>query len=229
MRTLLIIPAYNEEGSIERVVRDIIDNYPQFDYVVINDGSSDATGRICQEQGFNCINHPVNLGLAAGVQTGLLYAYHQDYDCAIQFDGDGQHQPQYIDDMVAMMEREDADIVIGSRFVEGGGQKGLKALGSKMIVASVKLTTGRSIKDPTSGMRLINRRMIQEFAFNFNYIPEPDTISFLIKNGVKVVECPVTMAERTTGESYLNFWASGKYMLRTCLSILLIQGFRKRG
>ena len=226
-KLLIVIPAYNEEGSIERVVDDLIQNYPQYDYVVVNDGSRDRTAAICRSRGYRLIDLPVNLGLAGAFQTGLRYAAEHGYDCAMQLDADGQHLPRYIAPMLEKLEAG-ADIVIGSRFVTVLKPRTLRMVGSYLISWAIRLTTGQPICDPTSGMRMFNRRLLEEFAQNLNYGPEPDTISYLIKNGAVVKEVQIKMAERTAGESYLNFARSVQYMIKMGLSILLIQWFRKR-
>ena len=226
-KLLIVIPAYNEEGSIERVVDDLIQNYPQYDYVVVNDGSRDRTAAICRSRGYRLIDLPVNLGLAGAFQTGLRYAAEHGYDCAMQLDADGQHLPRYIAPMLEELEAG-ADIVIGSRFITVLKPRTLRMVGSSLISWAIRLTTGQPICDPTSGMRMFNRRLLEEFAQNLNYGPEPDTISYLIKNGAVVKEVQVEMAERTAGESYLNFARSVQYMVKMGLSILLIQWFRKR-
>lgn len=228
MKILIIIPAYNEEENIERVVNNLIENYPQYDYVVVNDGSKDNTATICKNKGYNLIDLPMNLGLAGGFQTGIKYAYENRYDAALQFDGDGQHNPQYIETMIDEMLNSKADIVIGSRFKEEKKSRALRMLGSNMIQFSIKITTGQKITDPTSGMRLLNNKVLKEFAYNMNYGPEPDTISYLIRCGVKVIEVQVEMSERIAGESYLNMKRAIQYMIRMCASIILIQRFRKR-
>lgn len=228
MKILVVIPAYNEKDNIEKVVDNLIENYPQFDYVVVNDGSKDITGDICRIRGYNLIDLPVNLGLAGAFQTGLRYAKLLGYDAVLQFDADGQHLPQYIQDMADCMERTNCDIVIGSRFVNYKKPKTLRMAGSYLISWAITLTTGKRICDPTSGMRLFNRKMIKEFAIDANFAPEPDTISFLLKDGAKVEEVQVEMAERTAGESYLNPYNAIKYMFKMGMSIILIQWFRKR-
>ena len=195
--------------------------------MVVNDGSRDKTAALCRQNGFHLIDLPVNLGLAGAFQTGLRYAAEHDYDCAMQMDADGQHKPEYIAEMLAALE-EGSDIVIGSRFLTVKKPKTLRMVGSYIISWSIRLTTGRAICDPTSGMRMFNRAMVQEFAENLNYGPEPDTISYLIKNGAKVKEVQVKMGERTAGQSYLTLWRSVQYMVKMSVSILLIQWFRKR-
>lgn len=227
MKCLVIIPAYNEQDNIVRVVENLKNNYPQYDYVVINDGSADSTPEICRAKGYELIDLPVNLGLAGAFQTGLKYAYQKKYDYAIQFDADGQHLPQYIEKMLGKMQ-EGYDIVIGSRFVTEAKPSSLRMLGSNMISLAMRLTTGQKIKDPTSGMRMFNKKMIEEFALNMNYGPEPDTVSYLLKQGATIAEVQVTMEERIAGTSYLTMGRSIMYMMRMMISILLIQNFRKR-
>lgn len=227
MKVLVVIPAYNEEKSIERVVDNLITNYPEYDYVVINDGSKDDTAAICKRRGYQFVNLPVNLGLAGAFQTGMKYAYENDYDYAIQFDADGQHRPEFIRPIVDKIE-EGYDIVIGSRFVEEKKPCSLRMLGSFLISSAIRLTTGVKIKDPTSGMRMFNRSLMKEFALNINYGPEPDTVSYLVKNGARVAEVQAHMDERLEGQSYLTLTKSALYMIRMITSILLIQNFRKR-
>ncbi len=226
-KVLVIIPAYNEEANIETVVEKLICSYPQLDYVVVNDGSKDRTVAICREKGYHLLDLPVNLGLAGCFQAGMKYAWQRGYAYAIQFDGDGQHRPEYIDSMRRKME-EGYEIVIGSRFVIGKKDFSMRMIGSRLIEAAIFVTTGVKVQDPTSGMRMFNREMIGEFALNINYGPEPDTISYLLKQGAKVAEVPVEIAERAGGESYLKPVVAAKYMARMLISILLIQNFRKR-
>ena len=226
-KVLLVIPAYNEEKNIERVVKRLQEEFPELDYIVVNDGSRDKTASICREKGFHLLDLPVNLGLAGCFQAGMRYAYEKGYAYAIQFDGDGQHRPEYIAPMERKM-RGGYDIVIGSRFLEGKKDWSMRMIGSRMIGAAIRLTTGARLTDPTSGMRLFSRKMIEEFALNLNYGPEPDTISFLIKQGARVAEVPVIIDERTAGESYLKPLTAASYMARMLISILVIQNFRKR-
>ena len=227
MKCLVIIPAYNEEENIVRVVENLKNNYPMYDYVVINDGSSDDTARLCRRKGYELVDLPVNLGLAGAFQTGLKYAWRKGYDYAIQFDADGQHRAEYIAPMLEKIQ-EGYDIVIGSRFVTEKKPHSLRMIGSRLIAVATRLTTGKKVKDPTSGMRMFNKKMIAEFALNLNYGPEPDTISYLLKQGATIAEVQVEMDERIAAESYLNITQSMMYMLRMLMSILLIQNFRKR-
>ena len=226
-KVLVIFPAYNEEDNIKRVVDNLINNYPEYDYVVVNDGSRDRTREICKENGYRLLDLPVNLGLAGGFQAGMKYAYRAGYNYAIQFDADGQHRPEYIKPILEKM-KEGYDIVIGSRFVEKKKPYSMRMIGSRLIAGAIRLTTGMKIKDPTSGMRMFNRITMKECAINKNYGPEPDTVSYLIKKGAKVAEVQAEMDERVAGESYLNAITSAVYMARMLTSILVIQNFRKR-
>lgn len=226
-KVLLVIPAYNEEKNIKKVVDLLEQGFPELDYVVVNDGSRDRTGEICRELGFNLLDLPVNLGLAGCFQAGMRYACQKGYAYALQFDGDGQHRPEYIASMKKEIEKG-YDIVIGSRFIHGKKGWSIRMVGSRIIGGAIRLTTGARLTDPTSGMRLFDRKMIEEFALNLNYGPEPDTISFLIKQGARVGEIPVTIDERLEGESYLGPLTAVHYMARMLLSILFIQNFRKR-
>lgn len=226
-KVLLVIPAFNEEKNIERVVEDLVRGFPQLDYVVVNDGSRDCTAKICREKGYNLLDLPVNLGLAGCFQAGMKYAYRKGYRYAIQFDGDGQHRPEYIESMRQKMD-EGYDIVIGSRFVDEKKSFSMRMIGSRMIAAAIRLTTGVHVADPTSGMRMFNQKMIREFALNLNYGPEPDTVSFLLKQGARVAEVPVVIGDRLGGESYLKPAVAVSYMARMMISILLIQNFRKK-
>lgn len=223
--TLIIVPAYNEEATIEDVVADI--QQAGYDYVVVNDGSKDATGAICKSRGFNTIDLPVNLGLSGAFQAGMMYAWREGYENAVQFDADKQHRAEFIDDLVGRM--ADNDVVIGSRFVTEPKPRTARMIGSRIIAFAIKLTTGQTLKDPTSGMRCFNRRMMELFAFSANITPEPDTLAYLIRNaGARVSEVQVTVDERSAGKSYLTVANSVKYMMRIMLSVLFIQFFRAK-
>lgn len=227
MKTLIIIPAYNEEESLKHTVDRLAAAVPHVDYLIVNDGSTDSTVRVCRENGYPFLDLQTNLGLAGAFQAGMKYAYRHNYDCAIQFDADGQHQPQYIPSLEEAV--KSYDIAIGSRFVSAPKGASLRMLGSNIIEGAIKLTTGKIIHDPTSGMRAFNSRMIRVLATNLNMGPEPDTVSYLMRAAnASVVEVPVTMVERVAGESYFNAWSSIMYMLRMTISILFIQFLRKK-
>ena len=227
-KVLVVIPAYNEEKNIERVVDNLISNYQQYDYVVVNDGSTDGTRKVCRKNGYNLLDLPVNLGLGGAIKSGMKYANYNQYEYVLQFDGDGQHQAQYIETMIRKMEEMDADIVIGSRFVEKRKPLTPRMIGSQLITYAIWLTTGgKYIGDVTSGMRLFNKRMIKRFGYEMHYSPEPDTLAYLLNRGVKIEEVKVEMLERENGTSYLNFFSSLDYMWQMMFSILIFQWFRK--
>ncbi len=228
MKCLIVIPAYNEAENIEKVVDNIILNFPQYDYVIVNDGSTDATRKICKEKGYNLLDLPVNVGLAGAIKSGIKYANYYQYEYIVQIDGDGQHDPVYIEDMLAKMKESGADIVIGSRFVSSRKKISMRMLGSHIISAVIWITTGKKINDATSGMRLFNKDMIKKFGYKINYGPEPDTLAFLLNCGVKIEEVQVQMYERTAGTSYLTLGRSISYMLHMMYGILVFQWFRKR-
>ena len=229
VKLLIIIPAYNEQENIKRVVENLHRGYPQWDYLVVNDGSMDNTAEICRKNGYPFLDLPINLGLAGAFQAGIRYAYINGYTAALQFDGDGQHEAGYIDKMIDKMEQEDLDIVIGSRFCNKKKPCTLRALGSSLISGAIRFTTGKKVTDPTSGMRLFNARVLKRFSDNINYGPEPDTISYLLHCGASISEVQVEMHERIAGTSYLNLGRSIRYMLNMFISILVIQFFRPRG
>ena len=229
MKVLAVVPAYNEEQSITKVIDDLCEFAPDTDILVVNDGSSDNTAAICKENP-HCIllDMPFNAGLAHAVQTGLSYAAIHDYDYAFQVDGDGQHRAGYIKDMLVESKKGN-DIVIGSRYYTEKRPLTLRMFGSILISAAIRLTSKIKLTDPTSGLRLYNKKLLIEFAENINYEPEPDTLAYLARNGVHISEIQVTMDEREHGVSYFTFAKTAGYMLRMCFSILIVQWFRKRG
>ena len=228
MRTLILIPAYNEAESIEKVVDNIVTNYPQYDYVVVNDGSTDATRKVGKERGYNLLDLPVNLGLAGAIKSGMKYANFCQYDRVVQIDGDGQHDPRYIEDMLKAMDDTGSDIVIGSRFVSKKKNVSMRMFGNNLIEFLILITTGKKISDPTSGMRLFNKSMIKKFGYKTNYGPEPDTLAYLINSGVKVTEVQVEMKEREHGTSYLSVPRSVLYMMHMVYGIVIFQWFRRK-
>ncbi|MCR5143837.1 MAG: glycosyltransferase family 2 protein [Lachnospiraceae bacterium] len=226
--TLLIIPAYNEAENIERVVDNLIENYSEYDYVIINDGSSDDTRKIAARRGYNYLDMPINTGLAGAFRCGVRYANAKGYDYVVQFDGDGQHRAESIAPMLEKMKSTAADIVIGSRFCEQKKDHSARMIGSRLITSVIKLKTGKTITDPTSGLRMYNKRMIKLVGYDMAYTPEPDTLAYMIGCGAKVEEVQVEMDERMFGTSYLNMWNSTKYMMTVVFNTLFLQWVRKK-
>lgn len=226
MKTLVVIPAYNEALNIEKTVHDLEVNAPDVDYVVVNDGSKDNTLEVLKKNHFSYIDGFCNLGLFGAVQTGFKLALKEDYDVVIQFDGDGQHSAKYIEPLVKEIENGNS-IVIGSRFVDEKKPFTARMIGSRFIAGAIKLVTGKTITDPTSGFRAYDKACIKDYALEMNNPPEPDTLVYMLRKQRKIKEIQVQMSEREFGESYLNLVNTIKYMSRMMVSIFLIQPFRK--
>lgn len=224
MKKLVIIPAYNEQGGIERTVQDILEHAPDFDYIIINDCSTDNTLEVCRKNHFQVISLPVNLGIGGGVQTGYLYAKQNGYDIAVQFDGDGQHNAAYLDAMAEKLSKDHLDMVIGSRYIkkEGFQSSGMRRLGIKYFTGLIGIITGKRITDPTSGMRMVNRDVIELYARSYpKDYPEPESVVTILKKGKKVEELPVRMNAREEGVSSISPRKSVYYMIKVSLAILV--------
>ncbi len=224
MRVLIIIPAYNEAENICNVVESIKSTVPGIDYLVINDCSKDDTEQVCKTHGYQYISLPANLGIGGAVQAGYLYALQHGYDIAIQIDGDGQHDPAYIRDLIQPIINGEADIAIGSRFItkEGFQSSGSRRLGIYFLSTVIRICCGLRILDVTSGFRAVNRKFIKFYAKNYAQdYPEPEAIIAAAMNGGRIKEIPVIMRERKSGKSSINVWRSLYYMLKVTLAISL--------
>ncbi len=224
MKKLVIIPAYNESGNIEKTVADITQNAKGFDYIIVNDCSTDNTLQICRDNDFRLVNLPVNLGIGGGVQTGYLYALRNGYDIAVQFDGDGQHDARYLNEMADKLQKENLDMVIGSRYItkEGFQSSSLRRIGIRYFTLLIKILTGKKITDPTSGMRMANRRVIELFAEDYpKDYPEPESVTTLLKSKMKIEEVPVRMKEREAGVSSISLKRSIYYMIKVTLAVFI--------
>lgn len=228
MKVLIIVPAYNEELNIVNTINKITKYKKKskydIDYVVINDGSKDNTYEVCLKNKFNTINLIHNLGIGGAVQTGYLYALYNNYDVAIQFDGDGQHDENYIDNMVDKI-TDGYDFVIGSRFISDLSKfksSSTRRFGIKIISLLIKICTGKKVYDPTSGFRAANKDVIKIFASQYpTEYPEPESTTWLINAGYKVEEIPVMMHEREYGSSSIKPLKSIYYMFSVSLSIII--------
>lgn len=232
MKKLIIIPAYNESESIYNTIKDIEKNAPEFDYVIINDCSTDNTRQICIDNHFNYIDLPINQGIGGAVQTGYLYAYENGYDIAVQVDGDGQHNPVFLEKMAQVMAEEEADMVIGSRFIEKKGFQSsvTRRIGIKYFTCLIKLMTGKKITDPTSGLRMIGKDVMAVFAKSYpRDYPEPESVVDILCKKKKVVEMPVLMRERQGGTSSIRMGKSVYYMVKVSLAIILSRFSQERG
>ena len=221
MKTLIVIPAFNEQDSIVNLTNEII-KYG-YDYLIINDCSSDKTPKILDENHFHHLDLPVNLGLAGVTRAGFMYANDHNYDCAICIDGDGQHPPAFMIDLIKAIEGG-CDYVVGSRFLTKKKPMSLRMLGSRILCLLIKMKTGKTVTDPTSGMRALGKKVIERFDESMNFYAEPDAMCYLIHHGFDVKEIQVEMKERETGVSYFaNPFKSIYFMLCEILSIIFIQ------
>ena len=232
MKLLLIIPCYNEEKNILKVITEIRNKYCEYDYIVINDGSSDNSEKVLRKYNINHISHLVNCGLAVTFQTGIKWALQQEvhYDAVCQFDADGQHLPYYLPQMLNTLYDTEVDIVIGSRMKKGGQNvfEGIsKRICQRILSDIIWYFTKNRITDPTSGFRMYKDTVYNIFATENIVTPEPDGIVYLLKHNFIVKEIPVQMKEREYGESYLTITKAIKYMANIISSIIFIQWWKK--
>jgi len=235
-KVLLIIPAYNEEENILKTYQDILEynkKYKKnFECIIINDGSKDRTGEILDKNSIPHVDLIENLGIGGAVQTGYLYAKQHLYDIAIQYDGDGQHDIHYVDKLIEPILKNEADFVIGSRFIENVSEfktTFARRAGIRVISFFIRLKSGKRIYDTTSGFRACNREIINVFASDYpQEYPEPITTVEIIKQGFQVKEVAVNMKERAGGKSSIHTWKEAYYMLNVCLSILTVGSRRKK-
>jgi glycosyltransferase involved in cell wall biosynthesis len=223
MKTLVIIPVYNEEHNIEQVISDLQKYAPDVDYLVVNDCSIDNTIAICKKNRYHYISLPVNLGIGGGVQAGYLYALEENYDIAVQMDGDGQHDPKYLKDLIRPIVENQADIVIGSRFIlkEGFQSSKIRRIGINFLSFMIKLCSGVGVKDVTSGFRAVNRKFIKIYAREYSQdYPEPEAIIAGAFHHGRIKEVPVIMRERQSGKSSIRSWKTVYYMIKVTIAIL---------
>jgi len=223
-KKLIIIPAYNESTNLIHVVEDIEKNAPDFDYVIINDCSKDDTEQICKDNNFNYVSLPINLGIGGGMQTGYKYAQRHGYDVAVQFDGDGQHDAAYLGALLKEMEDTGADMVIGSRFInkEGFQSSFTRRVGIRFFEKLIKIVSGKRITDATSGFRMVNRKITNEFCEYYpKDYPEPESIVAVIRKNYEVKEVPVLMRERMGGTSSIVNYKAIYYMIKVTLAITI--------
>lgn len=224
MKVLVIIPCYNEEENIVRVVERLQKTYPRADYLIVNDCSTDQSEAILLQQSYNHLSLPVNLGIGGCVQSGYLYAVQNGYDITVQMDGDGQHNPAYLVDVIAPVENGEADMCIGSRFItkEGFQTSSTRRLGINILSGVIHLLTGSRVKDVTSGFRACNKDLTAFYARHYAQdYPEPEAIIAGFMNGYRISEVPVVMEERLGGVSSISPLKGAYYMIKVGLSLLL--------
>ena len=225
LKILIIIPAYNEEKSIKKVIDNIRKEFPyKCDIIVINDGSADETSKIAKAADVKVVDLIFNSGIGAAMQTGYLYAAYNEYDIAVQIDGDGQHNPLYLSDLIAPVVNDQADMAIGSRYIEKPSFKSSVSRRIGMIFLSnlIRLLTGVKVTDTTSGFRAINKQVIKKFSktYPLDY-PEPDVIVRLHKLNFRIMEIPVEMNQRQGGKSSITPIKSLLYIVKVSIAILI--------
>lgn len=224
MKILIIIPAYNEDGNIEQIIENLQNNYSQYDYIIINDCSEDDTKKILYNNDADCLNLPINLGIGGAVQAGYIFALENNYDIAVQMDGDGQHNPEYLNTIIEPILNGEADYVIGSRFIskEGFQSSVLRRVGIKLLSKLIYLMCKVTILDVTSGFRAVNKRCIELFANKYAQdYPEPEAIVSSALKGIMIKEVPVVMNERVNGVSSINGFKSIYYMIKVFIAIII--------
>ena len=222
MKILVIVPAYNEEGSIKGVNEDLRVNFPQGDLLVVNDGSRDSTAEAAKALGVNVIDLPYNVGIGGAMQTGFLYALQEGYDAALQFDGDGQHHADQIEKILAPFLAGGADLVVGSRFLSEGGftSSVQRRIGSKILSFVVSTIVGNRITDTTSGFRVYSRKTLDFFSYVYpEDYPEVEAFILAHKKGLRIVEVPSEIGPRTGGKSSITFSQAFYYMVKVLLAI----------
>ncbi len=224
LKIIVIIPCYNEQDNIVSVVQRLKEENPTVDYIVVNDCSTDNSEKVMRENAIKYISNPYNLGIGGTVQCGYRYAVAKDYDIAVQMDGDGQHSPCFLRTVTADIESGKADMCIGSRFLtrEGFQSSFARRMGISLISTTIKILTGKRIKDTTSGYRATGKKMTAFFANEYAQdFPEPEAILSSLKCGFTVTEVPVIMEERGGGVSSINTVKSVYYMIKVLLSLVV--------
>lgn len=223
-RVLVAVPAYNEEATIHKIVSRIRESMPDFDLLVINDGSRDSTRRILESLDVATVTHLCNLGYARAIQTAIKYALVCDYDALITLDADGQHHPEQVRALYAESINQGWDVLIGSRYVGTRDYSNSplgRRLGMQVFSFLVKLASGQRVYDTSSGLKVIRRSVFEPLAQSLFVDFHAEAIVYLIRLGYRVGEYPITAAERTHGQSMYSFLSHLKYPLKTSLLILL--------
>lgn len=225
-RYLVVLPAYNEKETIATVLQETRDAFSFADMIVVDDGSEDETASIAEAAGTMVIRHPFNLGYGAALQTGFRFAVRRGYDFVVTMDADGQHIPSSIHNLVAAMAGDRADIVIGSRFINGGYDAGLaRRMGIWLFSLVARAYTGINITDPTSGFQLLNRSVFSFLAEGDNYpldYPDVNIIMALHKRRFRIVETPVAMVPSKTGQSMHSGLSPLFYVIKMWLAIIMV-------
>lgn len=225
-KVLVIIPCYNEAANLERVVASLRAAAPQADYLIVNDCSTDSSADVCRKNGFPYVDLPVNLGIGGSVQTGYLYAREHGYDATVQLDGDGQHDPAYLADVLKPVLEGELDMCVGSRFItkEGFQTSFARRVGINILSGMIRVLCGVRVRDTTSGFRACGKRLTAFFAEHYAQdYPEPEAILTAVLNGFRVGEVPVVMAQRMGGKSSISALKSAYYMVKVCVALVVFR------
>lgn len=221
----MIVPAYNEARSLPALLPAIREALPGVDVCVVDDGSSDGSAAVASGLGAIVLRHAVNLGIGGAVQAGYLWARDHGYDAAVQIDGDGQHDPRFVQPLLDALADGRADLAIGSRFLGSGGFKStaVRRAGIRYLSWFIAVRCGARVSDPTSGLRAAGRRGIELFASSYpSDYPEPESIPTAVRAGLRVIEVPVEMAPRRHGRSSINAWRTLYYLLKVSLALIVL-------
>jgi glycosyltransferase involved in cell wall biosynthesis len=225
VRRVALVPAFNEEANVGRVIDEIRSFDPSLDVVVVDDGSYDRTAEVAREHGATVVRLPFNLGIGGAVQTGFRYADEHGYDLAVRLDGDGQHDPSQLDRILAPVVGGDADIAVGSRFAgerDGYRSSRSRRFGIRLLAWVVSRIVGRRVTDTTSGFQALNRRAIELFAHDYPHdYPEVEATIMVSRHRLRSVEVPVAMRERGGGRSSITALRSVYYMVKVLLAIFV--------
>jgi len=223
-KVLIIVPAFNEEKSIVKVLNSISKESPNSEILVVNDGSRDATAQLAEQNGVNVVSVPYNLGIGGAVQTGLLFARQKNFDVAIQLDADGQHKAEELNKLLSAIQNDEADMILGSRFLEKTDYQStfMRKLGNRIFSGLIAMVTKQYFADSTSGFRAFNRRAIRFLAIHYpTDFPEPESLVILKKHGFRIKEVSVDMNERQAGESSVTKFKAVYFMISISIAILI--------
>ena len=230
LRRVAIVPAYNEEASIARVVGELLAYDSGLRVVVVDDGSTDRTADVARAAGAKVVSLPFNLGIGGAVQTGFRYAWEQGFDVAVRADGDGQHDPAELDAILRPVLADEADVAVGSRFMGGAGYRSSRSrrVGIRLLAWIVSALTRQRITDPTSGFQAANRLGIRLFAADYPHdYPEAEATVMVFKHRLRLREVPVAMRARESGRSSITTVRSVYYMVKVVLAIFVALFRRK--
>jgi glycosyltransferase involved in cell wall biosynthesis len=221
----VIIPAFNEEAALPGLIEELGGYVVPSDIIVINDGSTDETATLARAKGAVVLDLACNIGVGGAVQVGFKYAFDHGYEYVVRVDGDGQHPPSEIPKMISEMEKEDADLIIGSRFIGAPSyisSTPIRSIGNRLLATFLSLICRSRITDPTSGFWMLNRQLLYYFSNEYpTEYPEPEALALLRRHGFSYREISVTFRPRTTGQSSIKKWGTFYYVFKVGLALVV--------